>query len=49
MVKLLVESGAKLSENDFGLSAIDSASDNLNSEVMEFLVRYYDDLDRIYE
>ncbi|MEA1917262.1 MAG: hypothetical protein U9N42_07005 [Campylobacterota bacterium] len=48
MVKTLVKSGAELSKNDFGLSAIDSASDNNNSDVLEFLVKYYDDLDKIY-
>ena len=42
MVKVLVQGGAKLSKNDFGLSAIDSAKDNENSDVVEFLVRYYD-------
>jgi len=49
MVETLVQSGAKLSKNDFGLSAIDSASDNNNSDVVEFLVRYYDNLDKIYQ
>ena len=49
MVKTLVQSGAELSKNDFGLSAIDSAGDNNNSDVVEFLVRYYDNLDRIYQ
>ena len=49
MVKTLVQSGAKLSKNDFGLSAIDSARDNNNSDVVEFLVRYYDNLDKIYQ
>jgi len=47
MVKLLVKSGAKLSKNDFGLTAINSAKDNNNTEVVRFLVGYYDDLDRI--
>ena len=49
MVETLVQSGAELSKNDFGLSAIDSASDNNNSDVVEYLVRYYDNLDKIYE
>jgi ankyrin repeat protein len=47
MVKLLVKNGAKLSKNDFGLTAINSAKDNNNTEVVKFLVEYYDDLDRI--
>ena len=47
MVKLLVNSSAKLSKNDFGLSAIDSARDFTHSDVVEFLVGYYGDLDRI--
>ena len=47
MVKLLVKSGAKLSKNDFGLTAIDSAKDNNNTEVAKFLVGYYDYLGRI--
>ena len=49
MVKLLVNSGAKLSKNNFGLSAIDSARDFNHSDVVEFLVRYYGDLDTIYK
>ena len=49
MVKVIVQGGAKLSKNDFGLSAIDSAKDNENSDVVEFLVGYYDELDKIYE
>ena len=49
MVETLVQSGAELSKNDFGLSAIDSASDNNNSDVVEYLVRYYDNLDKIYQ
>ena len=49
MLKLLVQSGAKLNKNDFGLTAIDSARDNNHSEVVEFLVKYYDNLDRIYQ
>jgi len=49
MVETLVHSGAKLSKNDFGLSAIDSARDNKNNDVVEYLVRYYDNLDRIYQ
>jgi len=48
MVETLVQSGALLSKNDFGLSAIDSAKDMNNSDVVEFLIRYYDNLDRIY-
>jgi ankyrin repeat protein len=47
MVKLLINSGAKLSKNDFGLTAIDSAKDNNNTEVVKILVEYYDDLGRI--
>jgi ankyrin repeat protein len=47
MVKLLVKSGAKLSKNDFGLTAIDSAKDNNNTGVAKFLVGYYDYLGRI--
>ena len=47
MVKLLVDSGAKLSKNDFELSAIDSAKDFNHSDVVEYLVGYYGDLDRI--
>lgn len=42
MVKVLVQGGAELSKNDFGLNAIDSTRDNNNSEVIEFLVKYYD-------
>jgi len=49
MVKTLVQRGAELSENDFGLSAIDSVINNNNSDVVEFLVRYYNDLDKIYQ
>jgi len=49
MVKTLVQSGAELSENDFGLSAIDSVINNNNSDVVEFLVRYYNNLDKIYQ
>lgn len=49
MVEILVKNGAGLSTNDFGLSAIDSARDNNNSDVMEYLVRYYDNLDKIYQ
>lgn len=47
MVKLLANSGAKLSKNDFGLTAIDSAKDNNNTGVAKFLVGYYDYLGRI--
>jgi hypothetical protein len=35
--------------NDFVVSPIDSASNNNNSDVVEFLVRYYDNLDKIYQ
>ena len=47
MIKLLVNSGAKLYKNDFGLTAINSVEDNNNTEVARFLVVYYDDLGRI--
>lgn len=47
MAKFLVKSVAKLYKNDFGLSAIDSAGDNNNSDVVEFLVKYNGDLDKI--
>jgi len=33
--------------NNFGLSAIDSASNNNNSDVVEYLIKYYDILDKI--
>ena len=49
MIEILVQSGAELSKNNFGLSAIYSSSDNKNSYVVEYLVRYYDSLDRIYK
>jgi len=49
MVKLLVNSGATLSKNDFWLSAINSAKDFNHSDVVKFLVRYYDNLDKIYQ
>jgi len=39
MVETLVQSGAELSKNDFGLSAVDSARDT-NNNVVDFLVRY---------
>ncbi len=47
MVEVLVQAGAELSKNDFGLSAVDSARDNDNSDVVEFLVKFYDGLDKI--
>jgi ankyrin repeat protein len=47
MVKLLVNSGAKLYKNDFGLSAIDSAKDFNHSDVVKFLIGNYGDLDTI--
>ena len=49
MVKLLVKNGAKLTINDFELSAINSARDNEHSDVMEYLIVYYGNLDTINE
>ena len=49
MVKLLVKNGAKLIKNDFGLTAIDSASDNGHIEVVEYLVGCYGDFGRMYK
>ena len=45
MVKTLVQSGAKLSKNDFGLSAVESADNNTN--IKNYLVKYYDILDKV--
>jgi ankyrin repeat protein len=42
MVKLLVKSGAKLTNNDFGLSAINSARDNNHTEIENYLENYFD-------
>ncbi len=47
MVKLLVKNGAKLINNDFGLTAIDSARDNNHSDVVEYLVGCYGDFGRM--
>lgn len=51
MVKLLVESGAKLSKNDFGLSAFDSASESASesADVMKYLSSVNIGFDRILD
>ena len=41
MVKLLVEHHALILENDFGLTAIDSARDMGNERIVTYLKQYY--------